>query len=85
MARNQVQFQKGLSEAAFNQTYGSEEQCHAALVKWRWPNGFECPACGGKAHCVVKRGARKLFQCNACPRGPSAKGKTLLSPRSRRG
>ena len=43
MARNQVQFQKGLSEARFAEIYGTEEQCHAALVKWRWPNGFECP------------------------------------------
>jgi len=36
MARNQVQFQKGLSEASFGEIYGTEEQCHAALVKWRW-------------------------------------------------
>ena len=43
MARNQVQFQKGLSEARFAEIYGAEEQCHAALVKWRWPNGFEGP------------------------------------------
>jgi len=31
MARNRVQFQKGLSMAAFNQRYGTEEQCEAAL------------------------------------------------------
>ena len=36
---NKVQFQKGLSETEFNKAYGSEEQCHAALVNWRWPNG----------------------------------------------
>ena len=41
MARNRVQFQKGLSEAAFDEAYGTEEQCHAALVAWRWPDGFE--------------------------------------------
>ena len=41
MARNQVQFQKGLSEARFAEIYGTEEQCHAALVEWRWPNGPE--------------------------------------------
>ena len=57
MARNQVQFQKGLSEASFAELYGTEEQCHAALVKWRWPNGFECPGCNGVDHCVVTRGA----------------------------
>ena len=58
MARNQVQFQKGLSEARFAEIYGTEEQCHAALVKWRWPNGFECPGCNGADHCIVTRGAR---------------------------
>jgi transposase-like protein len=79
MARNKVQFQKGLSEAAFNQTYGSEEQCHEALVKGRWPNGFECPDCGGKAHCVVKRGARKLFQCNACRKQTSVRAGTIFA------
>ena len=49
MARNKVQFQKGLSEGAFKKAYGSEERCHAALVNWRWPDGFECPDCGGRA------------------------------------
>jgi len=68
MARNQVQFQKGLSEASFAEIYGTEEQCHAALVKWRWPNGFECPGCQGADHCVVTRGARRLFQRNASKR-----------------
>jgi len=63
MARNKVQFQKGLSESEFTKAYGSEEQCHSALVEWRWPRGFECPDCGGKACCVVTRGTRKLFQC----------------------
>ena len=59
MARNQVQFQKGFSEAAFDQAYGTEEQCHAVLVAWRWPDGFECPDCLGRKHCVVRRGTRR--------------------------
>jgi transposase-like protein len=79
MARNKVQFQKGLSESEFNKAYGSEEQCHAALVKWRWPNGFECPDCGGKAHCVVTRGTRKLFQCNACRKQTSVRAGTIFA------
>ena len=79
MARNQVQFQKGLSEASFAEIYGTEEQFHAALVKWRWPNGFECPGCKGADHCVVTRGARRLFQCNACRKQTSVKAGTIFA------
>jgi hypothetical protein len=41
MARNRVQFQKGLSEAGFVGLYGTEELCREALARWRWPRGFE--------------------------------------------
>jgi len=37
MARNAVQFQKGLSEPAFEQLYGTEEQCRAIVTASRWP------------------------------------------------
>jgi hypothetical protein len=36
MARNVVQFQKGLSEPAFEQHYGTEEQCQAIVVAAAW-------------------------------------------------
>jgi ribosomal protein L37AE/L43A len=64
MARNSVQFQKGLSDARFEDLYGSEEKCRAALMAWRWPEGFVCPACGSPRHCVIKN--RGLWQCHAC-------------------
>ena len=79
MARNRVQFQKGLSEADFDKNYGTEEQCHAALVAWRWPGGFECPDCGGHDHCIVTRGARRLFQCNACRKQTSVRAGTIFA------
>ena len=79
MARNKVQFQKGLSEAEFDQLYGTEERCHAELARLRWPYGFECPDCGGRGHCVVKRGARLLFQCNACRKQTSVKAGTIFA------
>ena len=44
MARNKVQFQKGLSEAQFAALYGTEDQCREAVMRWRWPSGFACPA-----------------------------------------
>ncbi len=44
MARNKVQFQKGLSERRFRELYGTEAQCRAALFAWRWLGGFLLPA-----------------------------------------
>ena len=38
MARNPVQFQKGISLNAFLSLYGTEDQCFDALYQWRWPN-----------------------------------------------
>ena len=54
MARNRVQFQKGLSEARFDKLYGSEDRCREAVFGWRWPRGFVCPGCGRQKHCVIK-------------------------------
>ena len=79
MARNKVQFQKGMSEAQFGELYGTEALCHAALVRWRWPEGFECPDCGGRKHCLVKRGARVLYQCNACRKQTSVTAGTIIA------
>ena len=79
MARNKVQFQKGMSEAQFDELYGTEALCHAALVRWRWPEGFECPGCEGREHCIVKRGARTLYQCNACRKQTSVKAGTIFA------
>ena len=77
MARNTVQFQKGLSEPAFEQQYGTEEQCRAAVVASRWPDGFACPACGGHEHSQVK--TRGLFQCTACRRQTSPIAGTIFA------
>lgn len=76
MARNKVQFQKGLSMAGFNESYGTEEQCHAALVRMRWPNGFVCPECSGAKHSYSA--ARRIFQCSACRQQTSAKAGTIF-------
>jgi transposase-like protein len=64
MPRNKVQFQKGLSDAQFEELYGTEEKCLAALFAWRWPEGFVCPRCAGVRYCVIKQ--RGLYQCHAC-------------------
>ena len=76
MARNKVQFQKGLSLAEFNRRYGSEEQCHAALVAMRWPDGFVCPRCGRAKHSYTE--VRRIFQCSACRKQTSARAGTIF-------
>ena len=77
MARNKVQFQKGLSEPAFELQYGTEEQCRAVVVASRWPNGFECPACGEARHSMLK--CRELFQCTGCRRQTSLIAGTIFA------
>ncbi len=64
MAKNKIQFQKGLSEPKFRELYGTEELCREALFKWRWPEGFRCPSCGGRSCCEIK--SRKVYQCAGC-------------------
>ena len=66
MGINRVQFQKGLSLPEFMERYGTEAQCHAAVVAQRWPNGFVCPACGGTRHCAFERKGLSYWQCSAC-------------------
>ena len=77
MARNRVQFQKGLSEARFDELYGSEDRCREAVLGWRWPRGFVCPGCGGQNHCVIK--TRALYQCTSCRRQTSLIAGTIFA------
>ena len=64
MARNSVQFQKGLSEAEFEQQYGTEAACREALFRWRWPEGFECPICGEQRPCCMDQWERRPIGAN---------------------
>ena len=77
MPINKVQFQKGLSEAEFQDLYGTQELCREAVFRLRWPDGFVCPGCGGRAHCVIAR--RSLHQCNACALQTSVTAGTIFS------
>src|SRR5215813_11500592 len=77
MARNKVQFQKGLSEAQFAVLYGTEDQCREAVMRWRWPSGFVCPVCAREHHSFVK--TRALYQCTACRRQTSVIAGTIFA------
>lgn len=44
--------------------YGTEASCNKALVKVRWAQGFQCPACGSQKASFIT--SRKLYQCSQC-------------------
>jgi ribosomal protein L37AE/L43A len=64
MAKNKIQFQKGLSLTEFLSQYGTEEQCRETLFRMRWPQGFQCPKCGHPGYCEIRN--RKVYQCYKC-------------------
>lgn len=55
---------RGLSERAFCERFGTEEQCLALLFEMRWGRGFACERCGGATYTRMK--CRKQIQCNRC-------------------
>ena len=67
---------RGLSDEAFREAFGTKEQCRAALVRLRWPDGFVCPCCGHREHCVLA--GRGLYQCNRCKKQTSPHGGTIF-------
>lgn len=77
MGKNAVQFQKGMSLVAFQEQYGTEAQCRAALAAWRWPGGFQCDRCGHRGHACLA--TRPVWQCNRCKRQVSLTSGTLLA------
>ena len=56
MAMNKVQFQPGLSMLEFFELYGTLERCQEVVRRWRWPEGFVCPACSATEHSKFGRG-----------------------------
>ncbi|WP_299021198.1 IS1595 family transposase [uncultured Photobacterium sp.] len=77
MAKNKVQFQKGISIHKFISMYGTEEQCQQRLFAMRWPNGYQCPQCSHDKYCQLK--SRPLYQCNRCHHQASLTAGTLFS------
>ena len=66
IAMNRIQFQPGLSMAEFMRRFGTQEQCEAALIVARWPQGFACPECGGSSRTSFRRQGRLYWQCRGC-------------------
>jgi transposase-like protein len=45
------------------QRFSEEAACRAYLFALRWPDGFVCPACGGRQGLAIRR---HLWRCGAC-------------------
>lgn len=64
--------------AEFIDRYGTEAKCYRALYRWRWPNGFRCPACDGRARSRFRRGTLVYYQCCACRHQTTLRSGTML-------
>lgn len=77
MAKNKIQFQRGMSLDLFLSKYGTEQQCHATLFRMRWPKGFICPDCGSSKYCEIR--SRKVYQCYRCHSQTSVISETIFA------
>lgn len=78
MAMNPLQFQPGMSLSELFDEYGTEQQCQQALVKARWPHGFQCPHCGGTDASPFYVEHIKYWQCRACRHQTSLRSGTIF-------
>ncbi len=65
-----------MSLLEWQKRYGTERACAKELIKVRWPEGFQCPACGSIKACYIA--TRKLYQCSKCRHQVSVTADTLL-------
>jgi transposase-like protein len=66
---------KGMTDAAFERQFGTEEQCFAALLAARKAAGMACPACGNKRIYVSGR----RIGCTVCNRRWSLTAGTVMA------
>src|SRR4051812_12710591 len=68
---------RGLGEAEFQAAYGTEERCRTAVEELRWPEGFACPACGGRQG--TRLSTRPKLQCTSCRHQASSTAGTIFA------
>lgn len=59
----------------FERRFASEQACREYLVSLRWPDGFQCPGCGGSKAWWT---ARELLHCAGCGCQTSVTAGTIL-------
>jgi len=57
--------------------FGTEDQCIEHLAKLRWPGGYVCPRCDGRAAWRLKARPR-VFECRACHHQESVTAGTVF-------
>jgi hypothetical protein len=60
----------------FQERFASEAGCLDYLAASRWPDGFVCPACGGRRAWVLER--RHLWECGDCGQQTSVTAGTVM-------
>src|ERR671929_784725 len=56
--------------------FGSDEQCREYLFKARWPNGFQCAACGHDDAYALR--TKIVYECVACRKQHSLLAGTIF-------
>lgn len=65
-----------ISLLGWQKRFGTERSCIKVLTKVRWPQGFQCPACGSIKSSFIA--TRKLHQCSKCRHQVSITAATLF-------
>jgi len=67
---------KSMSFDEFCELFATEEACREKLFQMRWPEGFECPKCGGKTCGYHEK--KKIYQCKTCRHQASMTAGTVM-------
>jgi hypothetical protein len=61
----------------FAARFGTEQRCIERLAELRWPDGFVCSGCGGRAAWRLKARPR-VYECGTCHRQESVTAGTVF-------
>ena len=68
-------YPKSLPE--FQKMFLDDDTCANWLFEMRWPDGFECPACGHKV-CYALKTRKWLYECKGCQKQTSIRAGTMM-------
>ena len=68
----------GMSLAGFFRRYPDDQAAEAQFEAWRWPNGPECPHCGGANIAKVASRRPMPYRCRECRKHFSVMSQTVM-------